>query len=99
MTTNEVTNKVAKSMALLAGDVIAVLPAASKESLDELSVSCRNMISKIDDELARRSGTDSIENVTTDLTDDEISLIVKGLWAIDVDYSGVPELVKKLGIE
>lgn len=37
------------------------------------------------------------ENVTTDLTDDEIALIVKGLWAVDGVEPGVPELIKKLG--
>ncbi|KKM02863.1 hypothetical protein LCGC14_1780190 [marine sediment metagenome] len=42
---------------------------------------------------------DGHENVTTDLSDDEIDLIVKGLWAIDSDEPGVPELVEKLGFK
>lgn len=43
------------------------------------------------------SDDEETENVTTDLTDDEMELIVKGLWAIDSVEPGVPELVKKLG--
>ena len=38
-------------------------------------------------------------NASVDLTDQEMELIVKGLWAIDSDEPGVPELVKKLGLE
>lgn len=44
-----------------------------------------------------RADRDGTENASTDLADDEIALIVKGLWAIDSDEPGVPELVKKLG--